>query len=42
MREGRISDKLAGGFLFLLAKPEFFLHLASWRVIICTPKKIFL
>jgi hypothetical protein len=29
--------RLASGFVFLLASPEFYSHLASWRVIMCTP-----
>jgi hypothetical protein len=29
--------RLANGFVFLLAKSEFYLHLASWRVFIRTP-----
>jgi hypothetical protein len=29
--------RLASGFLFLLAKPEFYSHLASWQVVIPTP-----
>jgi hypothetical protein len=44
MKEGRNSEmesntraSLASGFLFLLAKPEFHSHLASWRVVIRTP-----
>jgi hypothetical protein len=28
---------LASGFAFLLAKPKFYSHLASWRVVIRTP-----
>jgi hypothetical protein len=27
----------ASGFVFFLAKPEFYSHLASWRVAIRTP-----
>jgi hypothetical protein len=45
IREGRIRERekeknlsrLASGFVFLLANPEVFLHLASWRVVIHTP-----
>jgi hypothetical protein len=29
--------RLAIGFVFLLANPEFYSHLASWRVVIRTP-----
>jgi hypothetical protein len=29
--------RLGNGFVFLLAKPEFYSHLASWRVVIHTP-----
>jgi hypothetical protein len=29
--------RLASGFVFLLANPEFYSHLASWRVVIRTP-----
>jgi hypothetical protein len=29
--------RLASGFVFLLTKPEFYSHLASWRVLIHTP-----
>jgi hypothetical protein len=29
--------RLASWFIFLLAKPEFHSHLASWRVVIRTP-----
>jgi hypothetical protein len=29
--------RLASGFVFLLANPEFYLHLTSWRVVIRTP-----
>jgi hypothetical protein len=29
--------RLANGFAFLLANPEFYSHLASWRVVIRTP-----
>jgi hypothetical protein len=32
--------KLANGFIFLLAKPEFFSHLASWREVIRTPGRL--
>jgi hypothetical protein len=28
---------LASGFIFLLANPEFYSHLASWRMVIRTP-----
>jgi hypothetical protein len=40
----RVSEKgkktlarFAGGFAFLLAKPKFYPHLMSWRVVIRTP-----
>jgi hypothetical protein len=37
-REGKkFLARLAGGFIFLLANPEFYSHLASWRVGIRTP-----
>jgi hypothetical protein len=29
--------RLASGFAYLLANPKFYLHLASWRVVIRTP-----
>jgi hypothetical protein len=29
--------RLANGFVFLLANPEFYLHLLSWQVVIRTP-----
>jgi hypothetical protein len=29
--------RLASGLAFLLANPEFYSHLASWRVVIRTP-----
>jgi hypothetical protein len=29
--------RLASGFGFLLAKPAFYLHLASWRLVFLTP-----
>jgi hypothetical protein len=29
--------RLTTGFVFLLAKPKFYSHLASWRVVIRTP-----
>jgi hypothetical protein len=32
--------RLASGFVFLLTNPEFFSHLASWRVVIRTPENI--
>jgi hypothetical protein len=31
------ENGLASGFVFLLANPEFYLHLASWRVVTRTP-----
>jgi hypothetical protein len=34
---GKTPARLAGAFKFLLANPEFYTHLASWRVAICTP-----
>jgi hypothetical protein len=30
-------DRVASGFVFLLAKPEFYSHLASLRMVIYTP-----
>jgi hypothetical protein len=30
-------SRLASRFVFLFANPEFYLHLASWRVVIGTP-----
>jgi hypothetical protein len=30
-------SRLMSGFVFLLAKPEFYSHLASWRMVIRTP-----
>jgi hypothetical protein len=30
-REKKLA-RLASGFVFLLAKPEFYLHLTSWQV----------
>jgi hypothetical protein len=32
--------RLASGFAFLLANPEFYSHLASWRVVIRSPGDI--
>jgi hypothetical protein len=29
--------RLVSGFVFLLVNPEFYSHLASWRVVIHTP-----
>jgi hypothetical protein len=37
MCEGKKIARLASGFVFLLAIPEFYSHLASWRVVIRTP-----
>jgi hypothetical protein len=34
---GKTIVRLASGFVFLLANPEFCSHLASWRVVIFTP-----
>jgi hypothetical protein len=34
---GKKIARLASGFVFLLANPEFHLHLPSWRVVIRTP-----
>jgi hypothetical protein len=37
-RENKPSpDSRRVGFVFLLANPEFYSHLASWRVVIRTP-----
>jgi hypothetical protein len=36
VRRKNTLARLASGFLFLLAKPEFYSHLASWRVVIRT------
>jgi hypothetical protein len=36
VRGGKTLARLASGFVFLLANPEFS-HLASWRVVIRTP-----
>jgi hypothetical protein len=30
--------RLASGFVFLLANPKFYSHLASWQVVIRTPE----
>jgi hypothetical protein len=38
----RENKTLVSGFLFLLAKPEFYSHLAGWRVVIRTPAVHFL
>jgi hypothetical protein len=32
---------MASGLIFLLADPEYYSHLASWRVLIRTPVKGF-
>jgi hypothetical protein len=37
VRGEKILARLASGFVFLLAKPEFYSHLASWRVVFWTP-----
>jgi hypothetical protein len=37
VRGEKILTRLASGFVFLLAKPEFCSHLASWLVVIRTP-----
>jgi hypothetical protein len=37
VRGGKTLARLASMFVFLLAIPEFYLHLASWRVVIRTP-----
>jgi hypothetical protein len=37
VRGEKTLARLANGFAFLLAKPEFYSHLASWRVVIGTP-----
>jgi hypothetical protein len=34
---GKKIARLTSGFVFLLANPEFYSHLASWRVVIRTP-----
>jgi hypothetical protein len=34
----KILARLASGFLFWLANPEFYTHLASWQVVIRTPE----
>jgi hypothetical protein len=36
-REKKTLARLLSGFEFLLAKPDFYSHLASWRVVILTP-----
>jgi hypothetical protein len=36
-RDKKNPTRVASGFVFLLAKPEFYSHLASWRVLISTP-----
>jgi hypothetical protein len=36
VREKKILVRLASGFVYLFAKPEFYSHLASWRVVIRT------
>jgi hypothetical protein len=33
----KVLSRLASGFIFLLANPEFYSHLASWREVIRTP-----
>jgi hypothetical protein len=33
---GKKLARIASGFVFLLANPEFYSHLASWRVVIRT------
>jgi hypothetical protein len=32
-----MASGLASEFVYLLADPNFYVHLASWRVVICTP-----
>jgi hypothetical protein len=39
-RGKKTLTRLASGFVFLLANPEFYSHLASWRVVIRTPDYI--
>jgi hypothetical protein len=38
VRGKKILARLVVGFVFLLAKPEFYSHVASWRVVIRTPE----
>jgi hypothetical protein len=37
VRGETILTRLASGFVFLLAKPEFYSHLASWRMVTQAP-----
>jgi hypothetical protein len=37
VRGEKFLGRLASGFAFLLANPEFHSHLASWQVVISTP-----
>jgi hypothetical protein len=38
-RENTVA-RLASGFVYLLGNPDFYSHLASWRVVIRTPDYI--